>query len=131
VRFEALIAEVIAGFIRNFDAEWERGWIAERNGENVGCVFVVRKSETVAQLRLLLVDPSARGLGIGKRLVQECTAFAREKGYRSMVLWTNSVLDTARHIYIAEGYRLVSEETHNHFGTELVGQYWELDLTGE
>jgi len=130
VRFEALVAEVIAGLVRSFDPAWERGWIAERNGENVGCVFVVRKSETVAQLRLLLVEPSARGLGIGRRLVRECTAFAREKGYRSIVLWTNSVLETARHIYIAEGYRLVSEETHNHFGTDLVGQYWELDLRG-
>jgi len=127
-RFEALVAEVVAGFIRNFDPAWERCWIAERGGRNVGCVFVMRKSETVAQLRLLLVDPSARGLGLGKRLVRECTDFAREQGYRSIVLWTNSVLDAARHIYQAEGYRLTSEETHNHFGVDLVGQYWELDL---
>lgn len=127
-RFEALVAEVVAGFIRSFDPAWERCWIAERGGRNVGRVFVMRKSETVAQLRLLLVDPSARGLGLGKRLVRECTDFAREKGYRSIVLWTNSVLDAARHIYQAEGYRLTSEETHNHFGVDLVGQYWELDL---
>ncbi|HYH79144.1 MAG TPA: bifunctional helix-turn-helix transcriptional regulator/GNAT family N-acetyltransferase [Longimicrobium sp.] len=127
-RFEALVAEVIAGFVRNWDPAWERCWIAERGGENVGCVFVVRKSETVAQLRLLLVEPSARGLGVGKRLVRECTEFAREKGYRSIVLWTNSVLDAARHIYQAEGYRLTSEETHDSFGTDLVGQYWEMDL---
>lgn len=127
-RFEALVAEVVAGFIRTFDPAWERCWIAERGGQNVGCVFVMRKSETVAQLRLLLVDPSARGLGLGKRLVRECTEFAREKGYRSIVLWTNSVLDAARHIYQAEGYRLTSEETHNHFGVDMVGQYWELDL---
>lgn len=127
-RFEALVAEVVAGFIRNFDPARERCWIAERRGQNVGCVFVVRKSEMVAQLRLLLVDPSARGLGVGKRLVRECTEFARAKGYRSIVLWTNSVLDAARHIYQAEGYRLTSEETHNHFGVDLVGQYWELDL---
>ncbi|HEX8829533.1 MAG TPA: bifunctional helix-turn-helix transcriptional regulator/GNAT family N-acetyltransferase, partial [Longimicrobium sp.] len=119
VRFEALVAEVVAGFIRNYDPQWERCWIAERGGQNVGCVFMMRKSEMVAQLRLLLVDPSARGLGLGKRLVRECTAFAREKGYRSIVLWTNSVLDTARHIYQAEGYQLVSEETHNHFGIDL------------
>jgi DNA-binding MarR family transcriptional regulator/GNAT superfamily N-acetyltransferase len=130
-RFEALIGEVIAGFVRNFDPAWERCWIAERGGQNVGCVFVVRKSETVAQLRLLLVEPSARGLGLGKRLVRECTEFARGKGYRSIVLWTNSVLETARHIYQAEGYRLTSEETHDSFGTELVGQYWELDLAGD
>jgi DNA-binding MarR family transcriptional regulator len=130
-RFEALIGEVIAGFVRNFDPAWERCWIAERGGQNVGCVFVVRKSETVAQLRLLLVEPSARGLGLGKRLVRECTEFARGKGYRSIVLWTNSVLEIARHIYRAEGYRLTSEETHDSFGTELVGQYWELDLAGD
>lgn len=128
VRFEALVAEVMAGYVRGFDPAWERGWIAERGGQNVGCVFVMRKSETVAQLRLLLVEPTARGLGLGRRLVRECTAFAREKGYRTIVLWTNSVLDAARHIYQAEGYRLTSEETHNHFGTDLVGQYWELDL---
>jgi GNAT superfamily N-acetyltransferase len=128
-RFEALIGEVIAGFVRGYDPAWERCWIAERGGQNVGCVFVVKKSETVAQLRLLLVEPSARGLGIGKRLVQACTAFAREKGYRSIVLWTNSVLSAARHIYQAEGYRLTAEETHNSFGPDLVGQYWELDLT--
>ncbi len=130
-RFEALVAEVIAGFVRNRDPAWERCWIAERGGQNVGCVFVVRKSDTVAQLRLLLVEPSARGLGLGKRLVRECTSFAREKGYRSIVLWTNSVLETARHIYQAEGYRLTAEETHDSFGTELVGQFWELDLTGD
>jgi DNA-binding MarR family transcriptional regulator/N-acetylglutamate synthase-like GNAT family acetyltransferase len=130
-RFEALIGEVIAGFVRNFDTAGERCWIAERCGQNVGCVFVVRKSATVAQLRLLLVEPSARGLGLGKRLVRECTNFAREKGYRSIVLWTNSVLETARHIYQAEGYRLTTEETHDSFGTELVGQYWELDLAGD
>lgn len=129
-RFEALVAEVIAGFVRNFDPAWERFWIAERGGQNVGCVFVMKKSDTVAQLRLLLVEPSARGLGLGKRLVRECTRFAREKGYRSIVLWTNSVLDAARHIYQAEGYRLTAEETHNHFGPDLVGQYWELDLSG-
>ena len=129
-RFEALIAEVVAGFIRTADPSWERGWIAERGGQNVGCVFVRKKSDTVAQLRLLLVEPSARGLGIGKRLVRECTRFAREKGYQSIVLWTNSVLETARHIYLAEGYRLTAEETHSSFGPDLVGQYWELDLTG-
>lgn len=125
---EALIAEIVARFIQNFDPKRERCWIAEREGENAGCVFLVQKSESVAQLRLLLVEPSARGLGIGKRLVSECTSFAREAGYRSIILWTQSVLDAARHLYQAEGYRLTKEEAHHSFGHDLVGQYWELDL---
>jgi len=126
--FEALVAEIVARFIRNFDPKRERCWIAEKDGENVGSVFLVRRSDTTAQLRLLLVEPKARGLGIGKRLVQECTRFARQRRYEKIVLWTNSVLDAARHIYELEGYRLVEEEHHHSFGHHLVGQNWELAL---
>ena len=126
--FEALVAEIVAQFIQHYDAKQERCWIAEKDGENVGSVFLVKKSQTTAQLRLLLVEPKARGLGIGKRLVQECTRFARQRGYGKIMLWTNSVLDAARHIYEQEGYRLVEEAPHHSFGYDLVGQNWELDL---
>ena len=127
-RFEALCAEILARFVQNFDAKTEKAWVADRNGEIVGAIFCVRKSASVAQLRLLYVEASARGLGIGTRLVDECIAFARSVGYRKMVLWTNSVLHSARRIYEAKGFCLVKEERHHSFGENLVGQYWELDL---
>lgn len=127
--FEALVAEIGATFVRKYDPAHEQAWIAEREGAIVGSVFLVRKSPRVAQLRLLYVESSARGLGLGARLVDECLAYARSHGYRRMVLWTNDILVAARRIYEARGFTLESEERHHSFGKDLVGQYWALDLT--
>ena len=127
--FEALVAEIAAAFIRHFDPQRERCWIAEKDGEIVGSVFLVKKSKTVAKLRLLLVEPSARGLGIGKRLVGECVRFAKQVGYRKMVLWTQSELPAARHIYKQTGFRLLQEKPHRSWGrNDLVSETWELRL---
>lgn len=127
-RFEALVAQIVSDFISNYRPERERCWIAEMNGEIVGSVFVVQGGETEAKLRLLLVEPKARGLGLGTRLVQECIRFSRRAGYRKLILWTNSVLIEARHIYQKKGFTLVAREDHHSFGHDLTGETWELVL---
>lgn len=126
--FEALAAEVGAQFLRGFDPACEAMWVAELDGERVGCVALIRKSRTVAKLRVLLVDPKARGLGAGRMLVEECIRFAREKRYRRITLWTNSILVAARGIYEKAGFRLVASEPHRSFGHDLIGETWELTL---
>ena len=126
--FEALVAEVVAKFVQDYDPKRERCWIAEKDGEFAGSVFLVQKSKSVAQLRLLIVEPKARGLGIGKRLVQECVRFARRVGYDKMTLWTQSNLDAARGIYRAEGFQRVAEKPHKSFGADLVAETWEKAL---
>ena len=126
--FEALVAQVAAAWLRKFDPAWDKGWIAELEGERVGSVFVVRKSATVAQLRLLILTPHARGLGLGARLVDECIAFARAKGYRKMVLWTNGQLEAARAIYASRGFALVDSVALHAYGQQLVGETWSLKL---
>lgn len=126
--FEALVAEIGADFLRTADARRERAWIAERRGEIVGSVFLVRQSDEIAKLRLLYVEPDARGLGIGRTLVEACVAFAREAGYGTVTLWTNDCLVSARRIYEAAGFTLAAEERHHSFGHDLVGQNWNLAL---
>jgi len=127
-RFEALVAGIARDFLSNLDVERERCWIAELAGKPVGSVFVVKQSRSVAKLRLLLIEPEARGQGLGKRLVAECIAFARDKGYRKLVLWTQSNLAAARAIYKAAGFRRTKAERHRSFGYDLTGEYWELPL---
>jgi len=128
MEFEALVADIAAQFVRKFQPQWEKGWIAELDGERVGSVFLVRKSAGTAQLRMLLLAPQARGLGLGSRLTDECIAFARAKGYRKIVLWTNSVLTSARRIYAARGFKLDKSEAYEGFGQQLVGETWSLRL---
>lgn len=127
-RFEALVAEVVGKFLSNFNPDKERCWIAERNGLNVGSAMIADGGNGVAKLRLLYVDKTARGLGLGKLLVDECIRFSRDAGYAKLSLWTNDILDTARAIYLKAGFSLVAEERHRMFGPELNGQTWELDL---
>ena len=126
--YEALVARITADFIDNFDARRERCWIAEIDGERVGSVFVVRKTDAIAKLRLLIIDPKARGRGLGKHLVEECLRFAKDAGYTSMTLWTQSCLTAARGIYARAGFKLVAEEPHHSFGVDLVGETWERDI---
>ena len=136
ITFEGLVAQIAGRFVERFDAKREACWIAERDGQNVGCVFLVQARDDktdkpergVAQLRLLLVEPSARGLGIGARLVTECERFARQAGYRNIRLWTQSTLTAARAIYAKAGYKRIASEPHQSFGADLVGEVWELEL---
>lgn len=126
--YEALAAEIVSQFIKNYDPKRERAWVAEKDGERVGAVFVAKGSEEIAKLRLLHVERQARGLGIGKRLVEECIRFARQAGYNKMTLWTQSILHAARHIYQNAGFQVVHEEEHHSFGKDLKAETWELDL---
>jgi DNA-binding MarR family transcriptional regulator/GNAT superfamily N-acetyltransferase len=127
--YEALAAEIVAQFLKNYDPKRERAWVAEKDGERVGAVFVAKGSDQVAKLRLLHVEQQARGLGIGKRLVEECIRFARQAGYQTMTLWTQSMLHAARHIYKKAGFQVVHEEKHHSFGKDLTAETWELNLT--
>ncbi len=126
--FEGLCAQIVADFDNNFDPKLERCWIAEMNGENVGCVMLVKDKSGVARLRLLLVDPKARGLGLGTRLVDECLKFGRAAGYKKITLWTHSILTAARHIYENAGFTLTSRESKHSWGKDVVAEYWDLEL---
>jgi GNAT superfamily N-acetyltransferase len=127
--FEGLCAQIVADFVNNFDPERERCWIAEMSGENVGCVMLVKDDQPgVARLRLLLVDPKARGLGLGAKLVDECVLFARAKGYAKVTLWTHSVLAAARHVYEGAGFKLTSSEPRHSWGKDVVAEFWDLEL---
>ena len=131
MRFEALVASIVAGYVTNYQSEFEKCWIAEVNGVPAGSAFVVRKSPrstTTAQLRMLILSPEARGLGLGGKLTDECIAFAREKGYKKMTLWTNACLLAPRAIYVKRGFKLVKAEPYQGFGHDLVGETWELKL---
>lgn len=128
ISFEALVAEITAQFLRAFDSEREHCWIAEIDGEPVGSIFLVKGTDDVAKLRLLLVEKKARGLGVGRALVEQCIRFAREKNYHTVVLWTQSILTAARDIYRRAGFQLVAEEPHRSFGVDLMGETWELKL---
>jgi GNAT superfamily N-acetyltransferase len=131
VTFEAMVAEICAKFINEFDPVRERCWIAEDDHGPLGSVFVVKENETTAKLRMLIVEPRARGMKLGARLVDEAITFAREKGYTTMTLWTNDILHAAKAIYAARGFKLVKEERHHSFGHDLVGQHWELCLKSD
>ena len=128
IEFEGLVGGICAKFIENFDPERERCWIAEIDASPVGCIMLVKQSAAVAKLRLLLVEPSARGKGVGAKLVSECLSFARAAGYRTVTLWTQSILTAARQLYVNEGFELVKTEPHESFGAKLVGETWELAL---
>lgn len=127
-KMEAYVAEVVAKFLREFDPAREHCWIAEQGGIRIGSVFIVKESDEVARLRMLLVEPRARGLGVGRRLVEECIRFSRQAGYREIVLWTHSILVAARNIYASLGFAIEETETHDEFGPELVGETWRLRL---
>ena len=127
-KMEAYVAEVVAKFLREFDAAREHCWIAEQDGAPIGSVFIVKEGDEVARLRLLIVEPKARGLGVGRALVEECLRFARRSGYREIVLWTHSILAAARRIYASVGFEIIETETHDEFGPELVGETWRLRL---
>jgi DNA-binding MarR family transcriptional regulator/N-acetylglutamate synthase-like GNAT family acetyltransferase len=126
--FEGLCAQIVADFTNKFDLKRERCWIAEMDGENVGCIFLAKDSPTVARIRLLLVEPKARGLGLGAQLVDECIRFARRSGYRRITLWTHSVLTAARHIYEKAGFKLTRTDRHKSWGRPVISEYWDLEL---